>query len=220
MTLNQLRALASYWLDDINQTYFTPTQLGVFLNNAQIEVGKSLRAAGEGWYSRCVETTLVVNQREYVLPDDFAQLERLEYVIEGSGVNRVVRRLTPITPNQQDQLSPGDGVPVCYFIKKNRLVLFPAPQTANTIRMLYQYKPAVLVNGDDVPDVPDEFQEMIAVLAARDGLLKDGRDPSVLDGKIQYYNKLMDSAKAQRKVDESRFVQVTGDYDDAGGVLW
>lgn len=220
MNFLQLKQLVSYYCDDLAMTYFTPTQIGTFLNNAQREVQKLILGAGQDYYVICAQTTLVVNQRDYIVPENFYKLNRLEVVISGVAPNESVYRLNPISPNQLDMMTNQNGTPSVYFFKKNRFVLYPAPDTALTIRILYSYMVADMVLDTDLPDVPTPYQEMIAVLAAMDCLIKDGREVSALMAKQELYMKMLKDDAAQRSLDESRSVLYTGSYDDAGSFMF
>lgn len=220
MNLLELKQLVSYWVDDPNMTYFTPTQLTRFLNNAQRETQKLLLLAGQEYYTKCAQTTLVINQRDYVQPADFYKLNRLEVVVSGSAPNENVIRLVPITPNQQDLMGTSVGTPNVYFIKKNRFVILPAPDSTYTLRMLYSYEVADLVNDTDVPDVPEVYHEFLAILATLDCLYKDGRDVTPYVEKRNYYMDMFKRDAAQRNVDESRTVVYTGAYEDGGNWIW
>lgn len=214
MNLSELKQLVSYWLDDLDLAYFTPAQVTRFLNNAQKEVQKRLILSGENWYLKCAQTSLVQNQREYILPDDFLTVNRLEVVVSGTPPQESLAVILPITPQQQDLIPTQQGVPVGYFLNKGRFICFPAPDNTYTLRLYYQYKIADMVNDVDIPDVPDVYHEMIALLAAYDGLIKDTRDPSNVIKKIDEYDKLLKSTAAQRQVDKSRSVITTGTYPD------
>ena len=137
MNFLQLKQLVSFWLDDLNFGYFSETQVSTWLNNAQKEVQKKLIKMGDNYYTRFVQTNTVPNQSRYVLPQDFKKLHRLEMMTSGTVPNESVQSLTPMTINQQDLISRGTGQPLYYFIEKNMLVLFPAPDTAQVLRMVY-----------------------------------------------------------------------------------
>lgn len=216
VTFLELRQLVSYWTDDLSMTYFTPVQINRFLNNAQKEVQKHMILAGQEYYTKCVVTTLVVNQREYILPSDFHKLARLEVIISGTAPNENTSRLTPIAPNQIDQVSWDVGTPGVYFFKRNRLVLWPAPQDSLVLRLNYAYNVEDMVLDNDTPDIPEVYHEMIAVLAALDCLYKDGREVAPLVEKRDYYTAMMKKDADQRNVDESRVVIQSGSYDVGG----
>lgn len=220
MNFLQLRQLVSYWVDDLAMTYFTPTQINQFLNNAQRETEKLLLGAGQEFYTKCAVTTLVVNQREYVMPEDFYKLNRIEVITSGTAPNESVVRLNPISPNQRDMLAYNVGTPNVYFFKKNRLVILPAPDTALTLRLFYSYTVADMVLDSDIPDVPEPYHEFLAILAAIDCFLKDTRDVSALVAKRDYYMAMFKADAAQRNIDESRTVLYTGTYEDFGNSFW
>ena len=190
----------------------------MFINNAQREVQKTLGQAFEAYNIKKVKTTMVVGQKEYALPSDFKRLHRLEIVISGSPPNETLRRLTKITRNQQDEFPTTYGSPVAYFFQGNYLILVQAPDTAQVLRMEYEYLAADLSNDSDSPDLPSQYHEMIAIMAARDGLIKDGRDAALMQRKIDEFKELMKQDAEQRNVDQPRSViQTRGDdssFDD------
>lgn len=219
MTFAQLKSAVSYILDDLNFGYFTETQVGLWLNNAQKRVQKRLIKAGQNDYVRCLQTTLVVNQNDYVLPEDFKDVNRLEVVISGVSPNESVCQLTPITVNQQNFVLTGAGTPRWYFLKKNRLVVLPAPDTALTMRLLETYEVTDMTLDADTPDVPESYQEYMTLLAAEQGFIKDGRENALLVKKIKEIEAEIDSDAAERTVDAPRSVVETGNSLDSG-FLW
>lgn len=206
MTFLELQNLTAYWLDDLSFGYFTQTQVKRFLNNAQRELQKLLLMAGENYYVKPVQTTMVVNQSDYVLPDDFVWLHRLEIILSGSGVNEDAVPVLPITLNQKDMLPTGSGTPVVYYMKKNRLVLLPPPSSAKVLRLFYSPYTTDMSADADEPDIPDFYHEFLAVLAARDGLLKDRRDISNIQVKLKELEEHLKQIAQQRKVDMPREV--------------
>lgn len=214
MTFSDLQNSVAYYLDDLNFGYFTATQVKVWINNAQRAVQKQLIKAGQNYYVRCGQTSLVVNQREYVLPDDFLKLHRLEIVMSGSSPNETTSVVAPITTNQQDLMTSGTGTPLAYSIRKNRLVLYPAPDAILTMRMQYSYEVTDMTLDSDQPDVPDQYHELIALTAAEDGFIKDGRSSDLLAKKLAEKRAELDSDAAERNQDTPRSVVVT---ESSGG---
>lgn len=210
MTLAELRTLVLSWLDDPLAGYYTPAQVNVFLNNNQRTVQKRLIKAKQNHYVRCVQTTLVVNQADYVLPEDFKDLNRLELITSGLPPNETKSPLGPITLNQQDMIPSMTGTPMAYVFKKNRLVLYPAPDVAYPLRLFYTYSVTDMVNDSDVPDVPEDYHELIALLAAQDGFLKDGRSSDLLNKKLKEFQEQMDQDLQERSMDQPRGIVQTG----------
>lgn len=220
MTFLELRQLVSFWVDDLNFGYFTVPQVSRFLNNAQRELQKLLLNAGQNFYIKPVQTTTVINQYDYVLPTDFEKLHRLEMVITGIPPNEAIQPMTSITLNQKDFFGAGPSTPTAYYLKTNRLSLLPCPQSALVLRMYYSPRVADMINDYDVPSAPEQYHEYIAVLAAYDCLLKDGRDPSTLETKIKYYENMLKMDAQERLLDSSKFIVDTGSSEINNGFLW
>lgn len=211
MTLSELRTLTSVWLDDLQFGYFSAAQIDVWLNNALQEAQKLLIDAGQNYYIACpVVTSLVINQREYVLPIDFKKLHRLEVIVSGTTPNEDVVPLQPITLNQQDLVPNKTGQPAFYYVKKNRLVLYPAPDTTLNLRLYYSYRVADMTLDTDEPDLPEEYHEYIAIKATLDGFLRDGRDPGAFLAKLSDYEDKMKMAANERLQDQPRQIVETG----------
>lgn len=206
MTFGELKNLVVYWLDDLAFGYFTEPQVERFLNNAQKEAQKLLVLCGENYYVGCpVETQTVIGQADYVLPTDFLKVNRLE-IVESSPETRPIE---PITLNQQDFLPQANAASESYYLRKGSIILVPPPDSVKTLRLTYSYRVADMVSDTEVPDVPEEYHEFLAVLAAYDGLLKDGRPVEAMLEKRRYYEDMMKRAANERTVDRPRRVVVT-----------
>lgn len=218
MNFGALKDLTAFWLDDLQFGYFTEPQVETWLNNSQKRVQAKLLLAKENYYNECVQTTLVVNQNDYVLPEDFRKLMSLEVVMSGTAPNEVTNPVSPITTNQKFMVPTGSGTPGFYRFKKNRLVVYPAPDTALILRMEYAYMVADMTNATDIPDVPDQYHELLALLACEDGFLKDGRVPDLLAKKIAEFTFETVNDADERNEDQPRGIVVTGaDGYNVGG---
>lgn len=216
MTQQDMGTLISSWLDDTGQTYFTTTQIYTWINLAQRQVQMELIQAGQNWYQIPVETTTVYGQSDYVLPSDFLVLHRLEIITQGTGVNETRVPVTQMTTNSQDMVSIGLGIPTNFYIKKDRITLSPTPNAAYTMRMYYSYRVADLVASaasTNVPDVPEQFMEYCAILAAFDGFIKDDRAPENLLQKKVKYEDMLKRMATDRLQDRSRMIIPSGDYE-------
>lgn len=206
MDRTALRNLARYWLDDLQGGYFTDTQMNVFLNNAARQVQKILIQSFEGRYEIPKQTTTVAQQAFYALPSDFLKVNRLIYVCSGSSeVNEEVSPLQFVTQNEADGFDKL-GTPYAYTIIGDKLKLFPAPDSAKTLRMYYTYRITDMSQDSDTPDVPEEYHEFIAILAAKDGLIKDGRDIKEMLEKEKTYLASIKQDAENRNVDGPRHI--------------
>lgn len=213
MTRAQLSALCLSWLDDEKQGYFTPTDVNTWLNLAQRQVQLMLLQAGQNWYMKPVETLTVLGQCDYVLPVDFVQEHRIEIVITGTGVNEDRRPLKPITTNQQDLVALTLAPPTNYYIKKDRISVSPWPDNQYVMRLYYSPRVSDMTADTDSPDVPEQFMELVAILAAFNGFIKDDRTAENLVAKKNEYIALMKQAATGRTTDQSRQVVISGDYE-------
>lgn len=209
MTRAQLRALIGQWVDDPDFGYFSESTLNTFLNNALYEVQKRLIMAGENFYVKCATTPTVLQQEEYSLPSDFWGVRRITLITSGSGVTATKQDLNPISIGQR-QMFAKTGSPEAFYLKKNSLIMVPAPSSASwTIELEYAYRIATMTNDSDEPDVPVHFQEYIAILAAYNCYIKDDRVPSILEKKKEEYEKQLDEAADNRIMSRARTVIIT-----------
>lgn len=218
MNFQQLQQLVSYWTDDLNFTYFTPTQVQFFLNNAQQEANKKLTQLNDNWYLKCAQTYTVQYQECYVLPSDFEKVNHMDIILGGTPGQEQRVNLTHSTQAESDFVNYSAAQPVTFFLEKNCLIFRPVPDNAYLIRMYYSYRVSDMVNSTDVPDVPTQYHEYLAVLATIDCFLKDQRDNTQFVGKKEYYEKLMRESATDRMVDRPREVVMT--YDDGFGTLF
>lgn len=217
MNFGEMQNMTAYWLDDLQFGYFTSTQVKLWLNNAQKRVQKRLLKAGELYYKVDVQTTLVVGQRIYELPSDFKKLHSLELVISGTYPNESTQPLGPITENQKYGL-PGTGTPVAYTISGTQLFIRPAPDTARVMRLAYSPEVADMVNDSDVADVPESYHELLPLLAAEDGFIKDGRASDLLEKKLKEFGTETSADAQERNQDQPRSIIENG--SDMGGFIW
>jgi hypothetical protein len=212
MTRGELRNLVLYWLDDLDAGYFTPTQVNLWLNNAQMEVQKQLLQCGEYWYLKCVFADTVQNQDCYSLPADFLKCHRFELRVQGtSAPNEVWTTLVDQTLQEAAMFNYGAAQPGVYTIGKDCFYLRPIPDSGYRIKLHYSYRVDPMVDDLNVPDVPDQYQEYIAVLAAIDGFLKDERDPTPMYAKRDYYQDMMKKDQIQRNRAQPRRIIRTSD---------
>lgn len=210
LTLGNLQTLVLSWLDDPDGTYFTSAQTKVWLNQAQKEVQKRLINLGDDYYVQKMSGTLVVDQDNYVLPTDFKKCHFLEIVVDGTAGATSERR-APMLYRTLSQLNTdgpqGTGRPFLYNIRKNILTVRPIPDSTYTIYLHQSYLLADMVNSGDLPDVPEDYREYIAVLATLDGFLKDQRDPSAfVMAKQTKYEKMLEESAKGRDVSQPRMV--------------
>jgi len=214
MTRGEIKALARAWLDDDSGGYFTDAIMDRFINQAQREAQKCLIRAGENFYTKCVETSTVADQRDYALPTDFMKLLRLERITQGSGDTASTERLHPLTTNEIDvsgYQNGSSGDSYNYVVNQSTFALYPVPNSVKVLRLTYVYRVGDMSSDGDTPDVPVDYHEYMAILAARDGFLRDGRSIAPIERKLMYYDDLFRENAESRTLDSPRQIVSTTD---------
>lgn len=210
MNRADLKTLISYWVDDLNKTYFTDAQMNVWINMAQKEVQRLLIQAGEDYYLVTKQCVTSPNQRNYVVPTDMLQTHRFEIKNSGTFPNENKRTIYPITPQQQDLLPHTPGDPAAYYMQANQFILVPCPGSLTyTMILHYSYRVADLTDDSESPDVPEEYHELVGLYAARDAYIKDGRQAELLEKKIQEYIMTIKRDAENRNLDGARMIVET-----------
>lgn len=209
MNFGNIKQMVWSWLDDAQHTYFTDSQVSMWINNAQREAQKQLIQAGENYYTRRSFASLVANSDTYILPSDFMKVNKLELLTSGVAPNEVRQQIGFVTLGQLDRVSMTTGTPYVYTIRKNCIVIRPIPDSVKTIYLDYTYLVGDMSADTEIPDCPAQYHEYLAVLATIDGLLKDQRDPAPLLAKKDFYLSLMKQDAENRNVDYSREVVIT-----------
>lgn len=220
MNRGELRTLVLNWLDDVDAGYFTADDVNTWLNNAQYEVQKQLLDCGELWYLKCVTAYTSQFVDSYALPSDFAKMNRLEFLVQGAPTGSAGQQtwssIEPSTLNEGALINFGAGQPALVTIGKNCLILRQIPDIAYYMRMFYSYLVTPMEEDLNVPDVPIQYHQFIAVQAAWDGYMKDQRDPSIIDEKRGYYLDMMKKDQIQRN--RSRPRRVVNTMQDGWGM--
>ncbi|MBY0451220.1 MAG: hypothetical protein K2X01_11410 [Cyanobacteria bacterium] len=69
--------------------------------------------------------------------------------------------LTYLDYEDWDQRNSTSGIPGCYTIFQNQIILSPKPDKAYTLDYRHQVKPVKLVNDTDTPIIPDKWHHVI-----------------------------------------------------------
>ena len=209
MTRIEMRELISYWADDVRQTYFTPAQVNVFLNNAYKTVFKQLVMAAEDHFLRSAYTLLVVGQQDYLLPSDFYNIRSADIYTTVPTVTGDRYRIEPVTLNNRDCYLKS-GQPQGYYLKGNKIILRPVPDSAKYLGIEYIYTPTWFLSDGQTPEIPEVYHELIAINAAIDCFIKDGRDTQLLFDKRARYEKDFKSEADERIKQGPRMIRQTG----------
>lgn len=217
MTKADLRTYMLQLLDDPFGSYFNTAFSDLALNIGQEEVQKSLIMAGELYYVKVVTALTVTNQADYIWPTDLLKVHKLELVTSGVSPNENIQVLMPITLNQMYAFGQITGTPSNYVLMKDRFTLYPIPDTPNlTVRLYYSYKVAALTSDSQVPDIPEQYQKVIAAYAARQGKVKDDASMANINALIAPFEQEMNQLAQDREYQTPRRVKETDIYYSSG----
>lgn len=153
-----------------------------------------MRSLRENFWLTTTTETLTVGTSDYRIPGD-AQggTVRMVSIVDSSDVERNLEQV----PIQADAVWSENGTPRWFAIVGNKIRLFPTPDTAETLRILYYRRPSKLVpvadcvtfisNTSGVLHVAYDDNDAISAMGDVDivqahppfSLLVDGRDPSL-----------------------------------------
>lgn len=208
MTVLEIKNYVASLVDDLQMTYFTPTELLRYINQEMRETQKKLIAAGNNWYIKIDESqSTVVNQIAYTVPTDFLKFNRIELCTNINTTSETRYNISSITLNQKDMMFAQSDV-TCFYLLKKTLYLVPQATTIRTIRMYYTYLIPEVANDSDVPDVPPEYHEYIAMLVAAQCFLKDGRDASFILKKTMMVEEALKADAIERNQDHASTVVI------------
>lgn len=212
MTVLQIKNYVWSLVDDPSGTYFTTIELDRYINQCIRETQKKLIAAGNNWYVKIDESqSTVINQGNYSLPSDFLKINRIE-LVQNPGVNETRYSLQSIPLSNKDAIA-FDSDTAAFYLLKSTLWLAPFPSTVRTIRVYYTYLVAETTSDSDVPDVPPEYHEYIAMKVAEKCFIKDGREATLVMQNIMEVEKSLEADAIERNQDHaSRVVVVSDDH--------
>lgn len=205
MTFLDLQNLVALWVDDTNFGRHTQASVQTYLNNALYEVQRKLIKAHDNYYFRDSYTSIVYNQVDYLVPDDYLALHDIWLVIDGTAPNESTLPLELIAPSIRHQFNPSSGTPTAFWIKNDKIMLVPPPSTVYTLHILYSYLVDQMVNPTDEPDVPNSFHEYIAIIATYNCFLRDDKVPTLVKEKRKDFEELLD-ATSKRNISRPRYV--------------
>jgi hypothetical protein len=171
----------------------TRTDILRWINQACIDIARKVECVQDH-----KDTDSVSQDGSYILPTDMIRLRRVTY-------DNKVLQFTTLDVADQDwgarDVPPGTiGTPQFYYIWNNNIYLYPVPSASGdqNLDIWYIRTPAVLINDDDVLEIPARYHELItryclarakeldedqavsnAVMADYEGQLSDAKDEMI-----------------------------------------
>lgn len=108
-------------------------------------------------------TTTAAGIAAYTLPADSLNPPKVHQVTWDC---YVLHPMTYLETRDLNSYLHSTGSPSSFYIDENKVFLYPIPDSAKEMNIVYYKKPATLSADDDVPEIPEEFHEALANYAA------------------------------------------------------
>jgi hypothetical protein len=187
MNLSEIVIRAQRQLGDESEVEITKDDIKRWANDSQLDIVRKTECLQEH-----SETSPVANDGTYPLPEDFIFLRRVTYKNE---------LIYPTTLGEIDKLYPSrdtgtaTGTPTMYFVWNNVLHLYPWPDASGsgTLDIYYVRAPVILINDEDIPEIPVYMHEdMVRYCIAR-GKELDEEDTKAAAVMQEYDERLAES---------------------------
>jgi hypothetical protein len=185
MTLSDLRASARSKADEQATGFITDTELDRFLNQGyRFVYGKIVQAfesffLTKGTLANGGLISVSSATQNYSLPTTMLKLVMAEWRESNSTDDNSWKKLTRLnignnTANDYYPVRDGRDQGVGYFVTGTEIMLRPVPAASWSLRLWFIPRATALSQTTDTPDVPVEYQELIAEYAAIQCLAKSG----------------------------------------------
>jgi hypothetical protein len=165
--------------------------LDIATNEIQTRIVPFLRSCRENYLLRSTTQTLTVDTSDYRIPSDSqaAGIHSVIYLDANSLEHKLVQR-----PIQDDVGYVDSGVPRAFAVLDDKIRLFPTPDTANTIRILYYRRASALVPVASCYPVASKTSSTIVVTGTPDSTF-NGTGIDVVQAK-PHFSVLLDNNAA------------------------
>lgn len=219
-SLLALRTSVRDRLDEDTQRFWLDTQLNRWIN----EGAKDIARKTESLQTR-VDIATTANTQEYSLPVDSIRIHRVEW--RRSGDDQVFpleyRDFNSIDSITWTAQTTSRGTPYLFtmwgFAPSLKLVLYPTPETAGSLKIFYYRLPTERTSDGDMVEVPEGWEDLIVDYAEMMALRKDS-DPRWQEAKALYDERLGNMYDVTRRMSDQGGMMVSESGAGVPGWLW
>lgn len=192
MNVGDMKRRISNSLGDDAKVVFEDVDMLDYINDAQMDICRKT-----GFLQGTKSMSVLKGQDYYDLPTDVIEVQR---------VTLNWTRLVRTTWQELDMLDPSRdtgqsaGVPDHFWVNGNIIGVYPPPAkdylTPNGMWIYYSCTPTVLVNDNDIPELPLAFHEDIVLRVIAKGH-EQVEDWQASQGKLSEYDKSITLTQAQ-----------------------
>lgn len=166
-TLAEIQAAVQRQFGDDTEAQITLVDITRWANEGQLKIARETDALLE-----TVVIPSVIGTSDYVLPVDFLRIDRVTY--DGKVIYKTTsQELDAYNPSRHVAPAP-QGTPSRFLIRRKKIVVYPAPDAVKNISVEIVTRPATLVNGGDIPEIPVELHNDIVRFALARAYELDG----------------------------------------------
>lgn len=212
-TLSDILADVRSRLDETTVRFWLDSELTRWINEGLRDISRR----AEVLLSYNTNIPALPNCAKYVLPNDVLRVHRVEFIPSGS--NQSTYTLQASTYQEMDNVwgirqSVQRSYPSYYVLWGVAgpigitMQLYPVPSQAGTINLYYYRLPKTLVATTDVAEIPEGWQDLVALYCEYLAMRKD-RDPRWQESKQLYEESLIAMINVTRQLhDQARSVTV------------
>lgn len=198
-TLLQLRTDARSRIDEVTARFWTDSELNTWINEGCRDIARRAEVLEDR-----VDITVTAGVQEYSAPTDTVRIYRIEWIPTGTSQKwtleyRDWHSLDNVWGIFQ---STSQGYPIYYsmwgFVPNLKIDVFPIPSQAGVLHTFYYRLPVSLTTDGQTAELPEGWQDLVAVYCTFTALMKDG-DRRWQDIKQDYEGRLSDLIDLTRR---------------------
>lgn len=187
-----LSGIRNQVLDDkLDDTSFDPGVVDRFINTTQRSIFNTFELP---FMEKVFSGTLPISNRIFSYPDD-VQVVQSVVITDPTGYQKdITGRYLPYREFNERFPTPGNNTPseILYWTSYGgKMYTSAATDVTYTMDIFYLKKPLVLSDDDDIPEIPEEFQELL-VLGAYKRVLERNEDFDLAAAVGNQYNEQLD----------------------------
>jgi hypothetical protein len=166
-TLLEIQQAVQRQFGDDTEAQITLTDIRRWANEGLLKIARETDAL--------LDTTTIasiIGTSEYVLPADFLRVDRVAF--DGVPLIRTTSQDLDMANPSRNVTPVIQALPTRFYIRRKRVILYPAPDRVKNITVEYTARPNELVNAADVPEIPVEYHQDIIRFALSRAYELDG----------------------------------------------
>jgi hypothetical protein len=195
--------------------------LSTWVNDYYMQIVDEIVKVNPDYFAKSSKTSLIADQQEYDLPDDFEKVVMVNMKIDGVWKrvlpmgNADIRHISTHSDTTSNQ-GFSTAEPRYYIIGDNIGIMpIPSETTASALQVWYVYTPTTLSSDSDSPAFPSKYHYIIKYGAYANYLDQDDEHVAAERMRIRFDNlvqRMMENIQ-DKQVDEVKSVEISQNTD-------